>query len=121
MGGFGYTFPDERRFGLDDRQYLSAIATLGGQALVRTLKGRKLCRVLVVDDEPLVLRFLDYALRQLGYDVLLASSGTRAIDLFRQHHSTISLVLLDVQMAPPDGPQTLVASSKSTRKSEHAL
>lgn len=65
--------------------------------------------VLVVDDEPSLLKMLDLALRQAGFSVLLAASGREAIELYRNHHRTISVVLLDVQMPMPDGVPTLAA------------
>ena len=68
--------------------------------------------ILVVEDEPWVLRMLDVALRQDGFAVRLAGSGTEAIDVYRRHRRAISLVLLDVQMPGLDGPRTLAALRK---------
>jgi DNA-binding NtrC family response regulator len=62
--------------------------------------------VLVVDDDPDVLRFLDLALRQHGFAVRQARGGEQAVEVYRRQHQTIDVVLLDVQMPPPDGPQT---------------
>ncbi len=59
--------------------------------------------ILVVDDDP---RFLDAAVDMvggLGYGTLRASNGTEALELFREHSSTISAVLLDVLMPDYDG------------------
>jgi CheY-like chemotaxis protein len=39
----------------------------------------------------------------------VAANGTEAIDLYRQHHQTLSLVLLDVRLPDMDGPATLAA------------
>ena len=65
--------------------------------------------VLVVDDEPAIRAMLDMALRRFGFMVLLAATGTDAVELYRRHRDRIAVVLLDVLMPPPDGPQTLAA------------
>ena len=54
--------------------------------------------ILVVDDEPLVLRFICQCLRQEGYAVLEAASGADAIELCRTNKGPISLGLFDVIM-----------------------
>jgi two-component system, OmpR family, response regulator len=65
--------------------------------------------VLVVDDEKEVGIMLDLALRHWGFEVRLATSGAKAVELYREHHQGIALVLLDVQMPEMDGPATLAA------------
>ena len=52
---------------------------------------------------------LDIALRQQGFTVWLARSGREGIDLYRRHHESIDMVLLDVHMPGLDGPDTLAA------------
>jgi two-component system, OmpR family, response regulator len=70
---------------------------------------RRPAEVLVVDDDPAVLGMLAAALRSEGLTVCLAGSGGEALALYRRHGTAVGVVLLDVRMAPPDGPQTLVA------------
>jgi len=65
--------------------------------------------ILIVDDEPGILRMLGVVFRHAGFTVRLAGSGKAAVELYRQHATTTRLVLLDVQMGGMDGPQTLVA------------
>ena len=65
--------------------------------------------VLVVDDSQLMLVMLKRALERAGFRVVLATSGHEAIQLYRQYSSSIGAVLLDVQMAGVDGPETLAA------------
>ena len=65
--------------------------------------------VLVVDDNKEVGRMLDLALRSYGFVVRLAATGREAVELYREHHQSIALVLLDVQMPGMDGPATLAA------------
>jgi CheY-like chemotaxis protein len=52
---------------------------------------------------------LDFVLHRHGFAVRLASSGAEAVDLYCRHKGSIDAVLLDVQMAGLDGPQTLAA------------
>jgi two-component system KDP operon response regulator KdpE len=62
-------------------------------------------RVLVVDDEPQIHRFLGPALTAAGYDVLRADTGRRALaDLAMQ---APDLVLLDLGLPDMDGLQVL--------------
>jgi two-component system, OmpR family, response regulator len=65
--------------------------------------------VLVVEDQPEILRMLEKALLYFGFQPRLAAAGPVAIDMYRRERATIDLVLLDVQMTPLDGPQTLAA------------
>jgi DNA-binding response OmpR family regulator len=63
--------------------------------------------VLVVDDNPLVRTILLATLTRSGYHVLQAADGETGTALYRDHHSDISLVLLDVKMPRKDGMTTL--------------
>ena len=65
--------------------------------------------VLVVDDEPLVRRFIQLVAEQQGFAAWPAANGYEGVQLFRRHHQEIALVLLDVRMPGLDGPQTLAA------------
>jgi PAS domain S-box-containing protein len=59
--------------------------------------------VLVVDDQEMVRKALRTALEMLGHEVLLASDGVQAIDIFRERHAQIRVVVLDVSMPNLDG------------------
>ncbi|MDB5309014.1 MAG: ntrC 1 [Gemmataceae bacterium] len=63
--------------------------------------------VLVVDDEDAIRRVVAQALSRAGMDVLTADRGETAVDVYRRHRDAIDVVLLDVRMAPWDGPRTL--------------
>ena len=58
-------------------------------------------KILVVDDEPDILEFVGYNLRQEGYAVLTANNGLTAIDIAKE--KTPDLVILDVMMPDMDG------------------
>lgn len=59
--------------------------------------------ILVVEDEPVVLKLGQQILDKLGYRVLVARDGREAVHIFRQHHQQIDLVLLDVVMPQKSG------------------
>ncbi len=63
------------------------------------VKGGK--KILVVDDEANIRRFLKHELTNRGYQVLEASGGKEAIDLAREHHP--DLITLDVVMPDISG------------------
>lgn len=63
--------------------------------------------LLVIEDEKAVRMMLDLALRHYGFAVRLAATGQEAVEMYREHHRNIALVLLDVQMPGLDGPGTL--------------
>jgi CheY-like chemotaxis protein len=66
-------------------------------------------RVLVVDDNDEVRRFLAAGLPRAGFDVLLAASGGEAADLLRAGRAEVDVVLMDVLMPGGDGPASLAA------------
>jgi two-component system response regulator MprA len=58
-------------------------------------------RILVVDDEPMILNFLRTGLRYEGFEVAEASSGDQALDLARTFKP--DLVVLDIMLPGLDG------------------
>jgi len=60
---------------------------------------------MVVDDEQTILRLLDHTLKPAGYDVVLASDGSSALKLLKQHSP--DLVILDIMMPGLNGFQVL--------------
>jgi CheY-like chemotaxis protein len=63
--------------------------------------------ILVVDDEPLICDLARVLLGQLGYTVITAEDGQRAIEIFRARRSEIDLVILDVMMPGMSGKECL--------------
>ena len=63
--------------------------------------------ILVVDDEPLICDLVRVLLGQLGYSVITAEDGQRAIDTFRARRDEIDLVILDVMMPRMSGKECL--------------
>jgi len=60
-------------------------------------------KILVVDDEPNVIKTLTFVLKKEGYDVSSAVNGEEAIS--RVHESKPSLMFLDVMMPKKNGYQ----------------
>ena len=58
-------------------------------------------RILVVDDEPQILRALGTNLKARGYEVDLAPTGEAALTLAARHHP--DLVILDLALPGIDG------------------
>lgn len=58
-------------------------------------------RILIVEDERAVARGLEYGLRHEGYEVLLAETGRRALDLARSDDP--HLILLDIRLPDVSG------------------
>ncbi len=63
--------------------------------------------VLVVDDEDVVRRTAKSALQRYGYSVLLAENGQDAVDIFREMHDRVSLIILDMTMPVMGGEEAL--------------
>lgn len=67
-------------------------------------------RILIVDDEPQVLTFLDDLFRTEGWAVQTADSGSSGIDKLEQNR--FDIVLTDLKMPGPDGIEVLRTAKK---------
>ncbi len=65
--------------------------------------GRKHETILVVEDEPAMLRMVTIMLEKEGYTVLSAGTPGEALELARQHGAQIHLVITDVVMPEMNG------------------
>ena len=54
--------------------------------------------ILLVEDEAPLRNLIQCMLVQLGYGVLIATNGQQGVEAFRQFHSTLDLVVLDMVM-----------------------
>ena len=90
--------------------------------------------ILLVDDEDYIIEVGRLMLEGLGYTVLTAANGNRAIDLFLKNQTTIDLVILDMVMPELDGEavfnriqtirpdiKVMFASGHSFSKRQHLL
>jgi PAS domain S-box-containing protein len=73
-------------------------------AIEKAIKGRE--TILLVDDEEMVADIGQKMLEKLGYRVILAESGRKAIKKFEKLHSRIDLVILDMIMPEMGGSET---------------
>jgi two-component system cell cycle sensor histidine kinase/response regulator CckA len=55
-------------------------------------------RILVVDDEAIARRYLERALSEVGFEVVLASDGEGALKLLRSTQREINLIITDLVM-----------------------
>lgn len=58
-------------------------------------------KILVVDDEPPIVRLMEFILARQGHEMLVAVNGQEALDKVRAHQP--DLVLLDIMMPRIDG------------------
>ncbi len=61
-------------------------------------------KILIVDDEPDILEFLQYNLRKEGYEVVTANDGKHAIAVAERERP--QLIILDIMMPELDGVET---------------
>jgi len=66
---------------------------------------KKKKRVLVVDDQPKVLKFIEIDLKIRGFEVLCAGSGEKALEMISSDRPDI--MLLDMVMPGKDGFEVL--------------
>ncbi|MDH3345961.1 MAG: response regulator, partial [Kiritimatiellaceae bacterium] len=68
--------------------------------------------ILLVDDEDALLAIGKMTLEHLGYQVLQASNGAEARDLFREKHREIDLVIMDMIMPVMNGKDAFLEMKK---------
>jgi len=59
--------------------------------------------VLLVDDEDIITKVGSRMIEKLGYDVLIATSGEEAVEIYKKEYSSIIMVVLDMVMPGMDG------------------
>ncbi len=70
-----------------------------------------IAKVLVVDDHPLVLAFVEQALTDAGHDVVATSTGTDALHAIHEHRFDVAII--DVNIPVPDGWEVLLRIRES--------
>jgi len=74
-------------------------------------------RILIVDDEPYILRILSFKLRREGFVTFEAESAEAAEQLLSEHD--VDLVLLDVALATPTNGFDLAAGLRRNARTKH--
>ena len=70
-------------------------------------------KILVVDDEPSVVKVFSEYLTQVGYTVQSAANGKQALEVFKKDH--FQLVITDIEMPEIDG-MALIDKIKAVNK-----
>jgi CheY-like chemotaxis protein len=70
-----------------------------------------IAKVLVVDDHPLVLAFVEQALTDAGHDVVATLTGTDALHAIHEHRFDVAII--DVNIPVPDGWEVLLRIRES--------
>ncbi len=65
-------------------------------------------RILLIDDEEMILKVGRAMLEKLGYDVVAVQGGVRGVDKLRNSGERIDLVILDMIMPDMDGEKTFM-------------
>jgi len=60
----------------------------------------------MVDDEEIIIDVCKAMLGELGYAVLVANDGEQALEIVRDRHEEIDLIILDLIMPKIDGGKT---------------
>lgn len=70
-------------------------------------------KILIVDDEPLIVQMLASRLEASGYDVISATDGEQALEKARSENP--DLVILDVMLPKVDGYQVCATLKQDVR------
>jgi len=76
--------------------------------------------VLLVDDEEFIRKLAEKILTKAGFEVMTAHDGAECINIYRQNHDKIDVVILDMNMPVMNGEQTMTQLS-SEFPDVHAL
>lgn len=66
-------------------------------------------RVLLIDDEEMIIKVAAGMLQRLGYEVIVARGGKEAVEIFQANKENIDVVILDVIMPDMGGGETFDA------------
>jgi len=69
------------------------------------------CRLMVIDDEPIVCRRLKGILEKTGYDVVVFSNGAQAIDELAKN--PYDIIVTDLKMEGVDGMKVLESAQRT--------
>ena len=108
------TCDSEQGKGSEFTIYFPAIQTVGQAVPVsdRSPRSGETQTILLVEDVPLIAEMEKSVLETEGFDVLVASNGKEALDIYRKHGKDISLVALDLVMPVMSGKECLMKLMK---------
>jgi two-component system cell cycle response regulator CpdR len=71
-----------------------------------------MARILIAEDEEAIRSLVARALRQDGHEVMTASDGGQALDLFFREKGAFELLLTDIRMPVMDGIALALAAAR---------
>jgi PAS domain S-box-containing protein len=80
------------------------VVTHVAEAAPKAVSGKE--TILLVDDEQMVLEIGQKILERLGYAVITAQNGAQAVRIYKERHSWIDMIILDVIMPVMGGGDT---------------
>jgi len=81
-----------------------AVEPEGKAVTTKILRGRE--TVLLIDDEEMIIDVGCGLLKELGYTVITARSGPEALEVYRDQHAQIDIVVMDMIMPGMGGGET---------------
>ncbi len=87
------------------REY--AISNCPRGAMAEPEKSTAVITVLIIDDDPSLVKATSRLLRSMGFDVLIATGGREAVEICRAGAKEISVVLLDLMLSGEFSTETL--------------
>jgi DNA-binding response OmpR family regulator len=73
-------------------------------------------KILIVEDEEMLLETYAEALGRAGYDVVKANDGYKGLEMLESHKDELGLVILDLMMPGLDGLEVLRIKQEPTDK-----
>lgn len=96
--------------------------SLGIETDSQAIQAPERCRrILLVDDDELLRSATATLLRGMGNDVLEAEDGLEAVELYRERHQEIGLVIMDLTMPRMDGRTAFLAMKDIDREAQVIL
>jgi len=80
------------------------VVTHSAEAALTVVSGKE--TILLVDDEEMVLEIGQKILERLGYVAITAQNGMEAVRIYKERHSSIDMIILDVIMPVMGGGDT---------------
>lgn len=99
-GGYIYCYSEIGQ-GTTFRIYLPAARSSKDQTKIKAVRKPMATgseRILLVDDEEMIRNYAMRALKRFGYEVLTASNGEEALEIYCKETKTVELVILDIGM-----------------------
>ena len=85
------------------------------QRVRSTIPGKR-ATIFLIEDEVVILDLLKSVLELEGYDVLVASNGEKALDLYIPYQNKIDLIVSDLELPGMKGDEMYLEMKKITPK-----